>query len=107
MKIILVFSIFLLPHADDLYASDSMRCGTELIDIGANQEEVADKCGQPDYIQSLFDPNAEAENTESLDIQEIYKPHIKWIYRGGENIFRRIVIFEGGIISNIEVGKYN
>jgi hypothetical protein len=109
MKLIFItiFSIFLPVNFISANAADAIRCGTDFVHIGATQTEVAEKCGIPNHVQNLFNTDANTISTIGLDENKIYKPHIKWIYNSDGKKLRRTLIFEGGIISDIQVGERN
>lgn len=61
----------------------AMRCGTELIDDGDTQRDVALKCGEP----TVVDQN-------------------RWIYDVGPHSFVKILHFRGGEVHLIENGRH-
>jgi hypothetical protein len=61
----------------------AMRCGTELVDEGDSQREVALKCGEPTSVEQN-----------------------RWIYNLGPHTFIKIVHFRGGQVHLIDNGQY-
>jgi Protein of unknown function (DUF2845) len=61
----------------------AMRCGTELVDEGDSQHEVALKCGKPTSLEQN-----------------------RWIYNLGPYTFIKIVHFRGGQVHSIDTGQY-
>ena len=61
----------------------AMRCGTELVNEGDTQYEVAMKCGQPTVVEQNH-----------------------WIYNTGSQSFTKILSFSGGKLAFIENGQY-
>lgn len=61
----------------------AMRCGTELVDTGDTQREVAAKCGMPTFVEQN-----------------------RWIYDPGSHKFIKIVHFGGGRVQFIGSGQY-
>jgi hypothetical protein len=61
----------------------AMRCGTELVDEGDTQHDVALKCGEPTYVEQN-----------------------RWIYNLGPHKFIKILHFRGGQVHLIDDGQY-
>ena len=61
----------------------AMRCGTELVDEGDTQHEVALKCGKPTVVEQN-----------------------RWIYNMGPHKFVKILHFRGGQVHLIDDGHY-
>lgn len=61
----------------------AMRCGTELVDEGDTQHEVALKCGEPTYVEQN-----------------------RWIYNVGPDEFIKVLHFRGGQVHFIDDGQY-
>jgi hypothetical protein len=91
MKRLTALFLLMLP----LYgqASDSMRCGTNLVSTGDRAFEVLQRCGEPLQREQIGYTLGESDRRE-LRIEE-------WIYRntGG---FLFILTFEGSRLTRIE-----
>jgi hypothetical protein len=61
----------------------AMRCGTELVNEGDTQYDVAVKCGRPTFVEQN-----------------------RWIYETGSQTFTEILYFSGGELTLIENGPY-
>jgi hypothetical protein len=66
--------------ADEMTA-DVMRCGENLVNIGATEYEVITNCGEP-----------------------LYKEEDRWTYDPGEGSFLYILSFGNGTLQNIDLG---
>jgi hypothetical protein len=101
-KIIPALVFILLSTALNSVASaDSLRCGTNLVEVGDIKAEVVEKCGPPtatdsycrnEYVQGNFGIEAVCHNTDL------------WTYNFGIGTFLMNVEFEEGKISNISHG---
>ena len=61
----------------------AMRCGTELVNRGDTQQDVALKCGKPTFVEQNH-----------------------WIYNLGPHTFVKTVRFRGGQVQSIDNGQY-
>ena len=69
----------------------SMRCGTQLVQVGDPTIELLQRCGEPDLKELL--------NTDGLIVE-------KWTYNCGSLRFMRIITLKGGVIYRIELADY-
>ncbi len=83
-------------------ASESLRCGTQLINVGANKAELLRTCGAPqfvdhyckkEYLVGRHEVNAICEEVEL------------WTYNFGPGTFLMNVEFKEGRISDISHGE--
>jgi len=74
--------------ADTYDDVDAMRCGNQLVTLGAPEFDVIDKCGDPDWVQS------------SSYWREV------WAYDYGPGKFVRYLTFVNGRLQRIQVGGY-
>lgn len=81
--------------------AESLRCGTNLVQVGDNKAELVEKCGPPtatdsycrnEYIQSNFGVEAVCHQVDL------------WTYNFGVGTFLMNVEFEEGKISRITHG---
>ena len=89
----------------------TMRCGSKLITEGVTRSEVAAKCGEPDEVitlRSVFRRPVIWDHGRPFFIGESYieVPVESWIYNLGPNKLMRKVIFEAGIVVEIETLGY-
>jgi Protein of unknown function (DUF2845) len=77
-------TLFALVTTAAVYSdAAAMRCGTNLIEPGDSQYEVAMKCGKPAFIEQN-----------------------RWHYDGGPHTFIKILFFTNGQLQAIENGDY-
>jgi hypothetical protein len=67
----------------------SIRCGTEMVRLGASTFELIQKCGEPDLKETI---EAKEETSE------------RWTYNCGTGRFIKIISMRGGKIWKIEEG---
>jgi len=67
----------------------SMRCGTEIVQLGASSYELLQKCGEPDQKEII---EARDETSE------------RWTYNCGTGRFIKIITLRGGKVWRIEEG---
>ena len=89
----------------------TMRCGTKLITEGVTRSEVAAKCGEPDEVitlRSVFRRPVIWDRGRPFFVGESYieVPVESWIYNLGPNKLMRKVIFEAGVVVEIETLGY-
>jgi len=89
----------------------SMRCGTKIIDSGVTRSEVAAKCGEPAEVvtlRSVFRRPVIWTNGRPYFVGEdfIEVPIEAWIYNFGPNKLMRRVVFEAGVVVDIETLGY-
>ena len=69
----------------------SMRCGTQLVQVGDPTIELLQRCGEPDLKELL--------KTDGLIVE-------KWTYNCGSLRFMRIITLKGGVVYRIELADY-
>ena len=67
----------------------SIRCGTEIVRLGAATFELLQKCGEPDLKETI---EAKEETSE------------RWTYNCGTGRFIKIITIRGGKVWRIEEG---
>ena len=67
----------------------SMRCGTEILRLGASTFELIQKCGEPDLKETI---EAREETSE------------RWTYNCGTGRFIKVLTIRRGKVSRIEEG---
>ena len=79
---VFLLSIILMLHSTAVTnASETMRCGSNLIAPGDTKYEVLRKCGEPEYIEVVS--SAIERRTE------------EWYYDSSAASFPRVLTFEG------------
>lgn len=91
--------------------ANTMRCGTHIIGDGITRSEVAAKCGEPDEVvtqRSVFRRPVVWTNGRPYFIGENYieVPVESWVYNFGPNKLMRKVVFEGGMVVEIQTLGY-
>lgn len=100
MRACLLGLIFLLP-AWSWAASDTLRCGTRLIDNNSSQSRILEYCGEPAYkrdgVRKIY-----LRNQRGHIYGETHIRTEEWIYDRGSTQFRAILSFENGKLQRIE-----
>lgn len=84
--------------AESPFASESMRCNTQLVDIGANKAELLEKCGRPQMVDHYCKKNYIVDRHE---VNEFCDEVELWTYNFGPGTFLMNVEFREGRISDI------
>jgi hypothetical protein len=105
---VVVFALGLIAASPSFAA---MRCGTKLVSEGDTRSEVAVKCGEPTEIvaqKSVFRRPVIWTNGRPYFIGEDFiEVQVEaWIYNLGPNKLMRRLVFEGGVLSEIETLGY-
>jgi hypothetical protein len=102
-------------------AALAFRCGHELVDVGDYQDEVYEKCGQPDYANSHWERKGNVNQAivrQRLDNGVRYFPRNnitfgqsnyeevdilveEWTYHSRRNKFGQRLRFENGLLKDI------
>jgi hypothetical protein len=96
----------------------AFRCGTKVVSIGDTQSEVINKCGEPDDIQvweverarkrhfkSLPSPDTTGRLSENSYSRKVHVVVEEWLYNRGRQEFLRLLRFENGKLTKIEIGN--
>lgn len=95
--------------------ASGMRCGTKLVSIGDDFDQVTSKCGSPASTYSVGKKIVEAYNpsTGQQEYDQGTSTYIKeykeilvevWVYDQGGNKFRKKLFFENGELVSVETG---
>ena len=89
----------------------AFRCGTKLVAKGDTRSAVAAKCGEPTDVvkmSSVFRRPMIWANGRPYYLGEDFVeiPVESWVYNLGPNKLMRKVIFEDGVVSDIETLGY-
>ncbi len=96
----------------------AFRCGSGYVSVGDSKTKVLLECGKPTskekvrikkgrhYRVEVTEKEENRNKTKGVYLKEKKKPVEKWYYNCGENDFVYVLIFEGGVLKNEEVGGY-
>jgi hypothetical protein len=89
----------------------AFRCGTKLVSKGDTRDQVAAKCGEPTDIvklSSLFRrPTIWANGRPYYLGDDFVEVQVQgWVYNLGPNKLMQKVIFEDGVVTDIETLGY-
>ena len=87
---LLFSSLAVVPSLAQTREVKSIRCGTEVVRLGARSSELIQKCGEPDHKDRI---EARLSTTE------------KWTYNCGSGRFMKFVTMRGGKVEKIEEGE--
>jgi hypothetical protein len=82
-----------------------MRCGHKLVELGDYKEEVLERCGEPESVETrtklagstLHFPH------RTLDIQQLEEIKIEeWVYNFGHSRLKQYLRFENGELKEIK-----
>lgn len=93
LALALVLLLVLLLSGPLAMAADAVRCNQSLVGTGATFVEVLERCGEPEHEYARVDYRYPG-----------YRVHVdEWTYANGRNRFRRVLHFENGRLSDIEL----
>ena len=105
--------VFLFLWAGHASADRTFRCDGGIVSVGAYKEQVLEKCGRPDHMETwktghnsasaeYFDYTTERYRLPRLFIGSIQME--RWTYDLGSNRFLRYLLFREGELIGIETG---
>ena len=97
--------LFFLIHANVAFSLSTMRCGTNLVELGDDKYKVLEICGEPEsiYHRTKIIGSTLHHPWRTLDIEEYEEIEVEeWIYNFGRNRFRQSLLFENGILVDIK-----
>jgi len=96
----------------------AFRCGTKVVSIGDTKSEVINKCGEPDDIQvweverarkrhykSSPSPDTTPDTSGKSYSSKVHVVVEEWLYNRGRQKFLRLLRFENGRLTKIEIGN--
>ena len=86
---LLFSSLVVVPSLAQTREVKSIRCGTEIVRLGAHSSMMLQKCGEPDHKDII---QAKEETSE------------RWTYNCGTGRFMKVVTMRGGRVWKIEEG---
>jgi hypothetical protein len=84
--------------AGNTWASDTLRCGSQLVSVGDRASEVLQKCGEP-VSRDLLGYKRSADRREEFQVEE-------WTY-GPNNGMYQYLHFEGNRLRQINSNRGN
>jgi len=95
MKTLIVTVIFLLSlaYASPASASDTFRCGPEIVARGETTIETLFSCGAPSF-REILNPGFEGPRVEN------------WFYNCGSGGFLHVLRFVGGRLQDVKTAGY-
>jgi len=106
-KVLLSLGLLFLIVTTDAFA---IRCGRQIIDIGAHKIEVLQKCGEPEYTDErlgLRGTRWRHPPHGALQIDQYEQVVIEeWIYNFGPRKFKQLLLFENGILKEVHSLNY-
>ena len=97
--LILVLSLL---YSNAIFA---MRCGHSLIDIGDYKDDVYEKCGAPESIDTHTEiiGNIFHFPRRTIDLEQYTEVQVEtWIYNFGSMRFKRYLRFENSVLVEIK-----
>lgn len=103
LNTVLLLALLAMSHAGDgevLARDDSLRCGSDLIDLGETMYEVRRSCGEPHSIRDVGEKRQyRVHNKKRLGVE--YVVYItEWIYERNDGIY--VLTFEGSRLERKE-----
>ncbi len=84
--------------------ADTLRCGNVLIETGAVQAYVLEKCGEPTSRSEISEPIlARRENGTTYQVGTTSEQ--VWFYKRGQGQFPAVLTFDGGVLKKLEFQK--
>ncbi|MFJ4197303.1 DUF2845 domain-containing protein [Pseudomonas sp. NPDC089534] len=93
-----LIALLLALAAGQAYASDTLRCGSQLVSLGDRASEVLQKCGEP-LSRDLLGYKRSANRREEFQVEE-------WTY-GPSNGMYQYLRFEGNRLKQINSKRGN
>jgi hypothetical protein len=84
--------------------ADTLRCGSKLIQVGANQGYVTEHCGTPESKETFTEP-VYVRRLDGTTFQSGETSRDVWRYKRGQGQFPAILTFEMGVLKKIEFEK--
>ena len=84
--------------------ASAMRCGEKLVYEGDSEFDVLSKCGEPLDKQAYNQPVPQYD-AEGYQIGAIYNSISKWIYQKSPADFQYELIFDAGVLRQINTNR--
>ncbi|GAA5785610.1 DUF2845 domain-containing protein [Chitiniphilus shinanonensis] len=92
----------LLAAALPATAGDTLRCGNTLVTQGMSEEQVFAKCGAPANKSVRTEPVMSSDR-DGNRYQSGERVMHRWLYQRSPAQFDAVLVFEGGMLSAIEL----
>ncbi len=83
----------------------AMRCGHDLVGVGDRKQDVLDRCGQPDSIDTHTEIIGRTTRFpyRTMDIQEYEEVQVEeWVYNLGSLRLQQYLRFENGVLKEVK-----
>ena len=97
-------AVLLLSTAIDPAAADPLRCGSVLIDVGAQASYVLAKCGEP-TSKKIVAEAVQARNAGGHVSQTGATQTEVWRYNRGATLLPAVITVADGVVQSIEFEK--
>jgi hypothetical protein len=84
--------------------ADTLRCGSKLIQVGANQGYVTEHCGAPDSKETFTEP-VYVRRIDGTTYQSGETSRDVWRYKRRPGKFPAVLTFEMGVLKKLEFEK--
>ena len=90
---------------------ETMRCGRSLVSVGDHAYLLLDRCGDPDYRNtvSLIKLSAQLSGFDSHVVQPIENSAFlvteEWVYKQGRGRLTKIITVTGGVLTDIRLSR--
>jgi hypothetical protein len=91
--LLILISVFSLAYTSPAYASDTFRCGSEIVTRGETTVETLYACGEPS-IREVINPGVEGPWVEN------------WFYNCGSSEFIHVLRFVEGRLQDVKTAGY-
>jgi hypothetical protein len=98
-RIVIVISILLL-FICSVAQADCFRCGSSIVCTGETTGDVALKCGQPSFTETVRVDTSGAVVTGNVNLAT--ESVESWYYNCGEGRLNRTLYFKAGVLANIK-----
>lgn len=99
-----VAAVVLLMGLASAAHADTLRCGSKLIQVGANQGYVTQHCGEPDSKETFTEP-VYVRRIDGTTFQSGTTSRDVWRYKRGQGQFPAVLTFEMGVLKKLEFEK--
>jgi hypothetical protein len=116
--ILVFFALILLMSAPAGWGAGSFKCGTRIVQTGDTTLDVLNTCGEPTFREyvgtesggSFAEGRRESDDRTGGEVArgrygEFSVNVERWYYDCGRNKFVRILLFKGGILRSIKLGR--
>lgn len=97
-RVLMGLSVTLTLAASQAWATDTLRCGSQLVSVGDRSSEVLQKCGEP-IARDLLGYKRSANRREEFQVEE-------WTYGPNSGMYQYLR-FEGNRLKQITSKRGN